>query len=508
MLSFTDNFLNKITMYRLVLYVLTGLLLLAAVFGYFKWLPYGPVSILLSALYITAVCYVTNRIFAWVFGVPTNVESIYITAFILALILTPMTTYADAQFYILAGWASVWAMAGKYIFAIKRKHLFNPAAFAVALTSLTIGYSASWWVGTAILAPFVFVGGFLIVRKLRRADLVLAFFIVAVCAIIVPAMAHSTNYFNLGKQILVNSPLFFFAFIMLTEPLTMPPTRTLRIIYGAMVGFLFAPATHLGSFYFTPELALIAGNVFAYLVSPKYKLMLRLKEKVEVAAGVFDFVFATEGSIRFRPGQYLEWTLGHRWPDSRGNRRYFTIASSPTEDTVRMGVKFYPSGSTYKRHLLALPRGGTVLATGLAGDFVLPKNARKKLVFVAGGIGVTPFRSMIKYLMDKKEERDIVMFYSNRTAADIAYADIFEEARVQLGIKTVYVLTDKETIPEEWPGWLGRIDAAMIAEEVPDYRERTFYLSGPHAMVTGFEETLLSMNVSRTQIKKDYFPGF
>jgi ferredoxin-NADP reductase len=308
--------------------------------------------------------------------------------------------------------------------------------------------------------------------------------------------------------VLITTPLFFFAFVILTEPLTTPPTKGLQIGYGVLVGVLFAPWVHIGSFYFTPEIALLAGNIFAYLVSPKQKLLLTLHEKIPVAADVYDFRFKADKKLPFRPGQYLEWTLSHGKADNRGNRRYFTISSSPTEPTIDIGVKFYPKSSTYKKELLEMQRGDTLIASQLSGDFTMPHDPKKKLVFVAGGIGVTPFRSMIKYLLDTKEQRDIVLLYSNRTKEDIAYKDVFDEAKQKLGMKTVYTLTNQKTAPRDWQGYTGYIDRQMIEREVPDYRERDFYLSGPNSMIIAFEQTLHAMGIGRSQIKKDFFPGF
>ena len=91
----------------------------------------------------------------------------------------------------------------------------------------------------------------------------------------------------------------------------MLPTQSLRIAYGMLVGFLFAPGIHVGSVYSTPELALVVGNSFSYAVSPKAKHIPKLKEKKEVGTDIHDFVFATPDKVAFRPGQYMEWTLGH-----------------------------------------------------------------------------------------------------------------------------------------------------------------------------------------------------
>ena len=104
-----------------------------------------------------------------------------------------------------------------------------------------------------------------------------------------------------------------------------------------------------------------------------------------------------------------------------------------------MGVKFYDKPSTYKKTLISLNNGGIVVAGQLAGDFTLPEEKDKKLVFIAGGIGVTPFRSMIKYLVDNNEKRDIVIFYSNKRFNDIAYKDIFDQAEKKLALKLFIV---------------------------------------------------------------------
>ncbi len=510
MFNFVDDFLNRTTMYRLVLYVLLFFFVVALALSFFKLLPYAPADLLLSAVIITTVSWITNFVFARVFEAPANVESVYITALILFCIITPPQGNDYSQFLSLALWASIWSMASKYIFAIGKKHIFNPVAFAVTLTAFTINESASWWIGTMYMLPFVFIGGVLIVRKIRRVDLIFSFFIVAFVTIISFAFIKGTSPVIALYKTIVNSAFLFFAFVMLTEPLTTPPTKWFRVGYGALVGFLFVPAIHIGSLYSTPELALVIGNIFSYIVSPKEKLILCLKERVKVADNTYDFVFTNNRNFTFRPGQYMEWTLSHRDPDSRGNRRYFTIASSPTEKDVRIGVRFYPEPSSFKNRIAFLEKGDTIVASQCAGDFVLPDKKDQKIAFIAGGIGATPFRSMMKYLLDKNEKRPIIMLYSNKTISDIAYKDIFDSAESILGIKTIYAVTnsDKNEIQSGWPIVYGFIDAEMIKKEVPDYLERTFYISGPRSMVTTFEKILRDMGVTRSKIKTDFFPGF
>lgn len=504
MLKFIDNFLNRITMYRLVLYYLIALILAAFIYGFIGILPIDPTALIFSTILIILICYLTNWIFARTFEAETNVESVYITALILALIISPVmaSNYSGVGLLI---FASVWAMASKYMFAIGKKHIFNPAAFAVALSAIAINQPATWWVaGNYALLPVVLIGGLLLVRKMRRFDLILSFALTTFITFIVTS--HSPNYINPIVQTLIHSSLLFFAFAMLTEPLTTPPTSTLRISYGVLVGFLFAPNIHFGSLFMTPELALIIGNIFSYIVSPKGRYILTLKNIEKSASDVYDFIFSSDRKFNFSPGKYLEWTLGHSYPDNRGNRRYFTIASSPTENNLRFGIKFYKPSSSFKRALGAMKVGNKISASQLAGGFTLPKNTKKKLVFIAGGIGITPFRSMIQYLIDTKEARDIVIFYANRGISDIAYRDILDRAERELGINTIYALSEEENPA---PNMIkGLISAKLIAKYVPDYVERTYYISGPHSMVETFKKTLSAMGVSRFKIKSDFFPGF
>lgn len=352
------------------------------------------------------------------------------------------------------------------------------------------------------------IGGLLIIRKIRREDLVFTFFIVALLTVSLFSMAAGNNPLVTFQKVLLDSALFFLAFVMLTEPLTTPPTKKLQVIYGGIVGFLFAPQVHIGSLYTTPELALCIGNIFSFLVNPSDKLLLTLQEKIQVGVDQIDFIFRPSKRLAFIPGQYMEWTLPHKNTDSRGNRRYFTIASSPTEDTVRLGIKFYPHGSSYKRSLQKLEAHTKMMAQSLAGDFTLPDDPSKKLVFIAGGIGITPYRSIIKYLIDAKDKRDIVLIYSNRIESEIMYKDVFDAAKKSLGIRTIYTVTDTSSVPKNWKGYTGRISSSLIKNEILDYKDRTFYLSGPHSMVNAFENTLKEMGIPSSQIKIDFFPGF
>jgi len=505
MLKKIDSFLNRTTMYKTVLYYLMALWVVAFFLSVFNFLPYTPASMIVSLVILLVISSATNYIFSYVFEVPANFESIYISVFILALIIAPATTPAE---YIFLGWAGILAMSSKYIFTIKHKHLFNPAAFAVAITGFFINQYASWWIGTLVMTPFVLLGGLALIRKLKRTDLALSFFIVALSSILAFSFFKGFDIFSVLWKTLVSSPLLFFTFIMITEPLTTPSSRILRILYGMLTGFLFFPQINIGSLNFTPEIALLFGNIFSYIVGSKKRLTLKFKRAIELSPNTGEFVFESNTPLSFKPGQYLEWTLGHKKVDLRGNRRYFTIASSPTEKEILLGIKFYEKPSSFKIALAQMKENDIIIASQLSGDFVLPRNKKKKLVFIAGGIGVTPFRSMIKYLIDIGEKRDIVLVYANKTEDDIAYKDIFDLAVKVFNLRVIYVISDLKDKTIKWTGEIGFINEKMIKEKISDFSERTFYISGPPSMVSGIEKTIKNLGVKNSHIKTDFFPGF
>lgn len=504
MLSIIDKITDRVTMYRLVLYYLAALWGGTYLLGLFHLTGIDPGALSFSLVLITASCWLANTVFSKVFAAVPNVESVFITALILALIIDPAGP-ANLQGIGLMVFASVWAMASKFILSLRRRHIFNPAALGVALPGLAMGQAASWWIsGEILLLPVVVAGGILLVRKLRRFDLVLAFMAANLAALL--ATSTPADYASQVQFTLAHTPFFFLAFVMLTEPLTAPQDRFWRVAYGALVGVLASPNVHIGEFYFAPEVALLVGNLLTLAVSPKGRVLLTLERVEQAAAGAYDFVFRSDRRLAFAAGQYLEWTLPVRHPDNRGNRRYFTIASAPTEPDVRLGVKFYPEASAFKRDLAALQPGEQIVASQLAGGFVLPRNPDRKLVFMAGGIGITPFRSMLKYLLDRHEKRDIVVLYGNATLDDIAYEDVLADCERDLGIPTYHAVIRPR---ENRPGLQqGMIDEAMIRRCVPDFRERVFYISGPQPMVAAHRRLLSRMGVPFWRIKTDFFPGF
>ncbi|TIS37219.1 MAG: hypothetical protein E5X11_21815, partial [Mesorhizobium sp.] len=184
MIKAVDRFLDHLTMYRLVRYYLVALIVAAFVFGIIKLVPHDPLALAFTTALALSTCWITNRVFALVFEIPANSESVYITALILALILDPVAV-TDLKGIGAVAFASVWAISSKFIFAVGRKHLFNPAALGVALSALLLDNPATWWVGgNSWLLPLVLSGGILVVRKLRRLDLVTTFIAAALVTIL------------------------------------------------------------------------------------------------------------------------------------------------------------------------------------------------------------------------------------------------------------------------------------------------------------------------------------
>jgi len=299
--------------------------------------------------------------------------------------------------------------------------------------------------------------------------------------------------------------LIFLSTIMLTEPATMPPLRGQQVIFATLIAVLYVKAWKLGPLIIYPEVALLIGNVFAYLVSPKLRLRLRLKEIQKISERVYSYSFIPDQKFNFLPGQYMEWTLAGVPYDSRGNRRTFSIASSPTEPEMRLGLKYYQPASSYKVTFNKLQPGDTIFASQLAGNFTIKGKPKRPLAFIAGGIGITPFRSMIKYLTDKGITCDVLLLYIVSDPSEFAFVNEFREA-VKVGVKTVPIVTKTGYSA---PGVITtKVDADVLAHLVPDYRKRLFYVSGPNAMVDATKEHLGKLGVRRSRIRTDHFSGY
>jgi len=497
-----DAVLDKITIYRLVVYVLVAISMLSLGFALSGRLPASATAMVISLALLLSSAYATERGLGRWFGLPTNSESWLISALILFLIVQPANSPMAGVVLVVA---AALTSASKFILARHGKHIFNPAAFAAAILSLTGLGATTWWVGSSLLWPATLILGLAVVRKLRRFELVLSFAVVSTTAQIIQVLAdHQPLIANLERAAL-SSPLIFLGTIMLTEPATMPPRRNQQIIFGGLIGLLYVTALQIGPFSVYPEVALLAGNLYAFAVAPKFRLKLQLTHIQRISDHVYNYIFAPERPFKFLPGQYMEWTLADVPFDSRGNRRTFTIASSPTEPSVQLGVKYYEPASAYKTTLASLQPGDHIYASQLAGNFTLPQNRNAKLAFIAGGIGITPFRSMIKYLTDQNLASDAILLYVVSDPREFAYSQVLNDAR-RIGIRTVSIVTKAD---HELPGVvIGKLSPQLIAHLIPDFAGRLFYVSGPNTMVDATKQHLRTLDIEDDHIKTDHFSGY
>ncbi|HSX47575.1 MAG TPA: RnfABCDGE type electron transport complex subunit D, partial [Patescibacteria group bacterium] len=426
-----DRYIDSITMYRLLLYYLLSLIAIAVFYCLIGNLNYHAINIAVSTSVITLTCWLANKFFSRIFNAPTNPESSILTGLILALILPPNINAKGIAFFIMA---SILAMASKYIFTYKRSHIFNPAAVAIVLTNLGANQSATWWIGTSTMLPFVLIGGVLVMRKIQREEMILTFFLFSILTTTLYSILGHTSIISNLHALILSSGTVFFGFVMFCEPYTSPSKRQLQILYAGLVAIIIPPLFHIFNYYSSPEVALVIGNIFSFLSDRKLKLFPTLTKKLNLTPNVIEFSFAPNDKLKYLPGQFLEWTLPHKKVDSRGARRFFSITSSPTEEDIKLAVKFYPKGSSFKKALQSIDDHTPVSVSKLGGDFILPSDKNKKLVFIAGGIGITPYRSMIKYLMDNNKQRDITLLYLANSQSDLAYKNLIDQARKSVGL--------------------------------------------------------------------------
>lgn len=494
-----DAQLDKLTSYRLVLYCLIADVVAAILLSFSGQVPFKWYQLLASAVFLLIVCRATNWLLARSFNVPTNKESDLITALILSLIINSASSFHG---FLVLAIAAVVAMASKYLLVIGRRHIFNPAAFGAVISGLLLSNYASWWIGTAALLPVVALGGLAIERKTSRLTMAAFFGSLVFCLLVFTNNGSLSAAYHAFWSSLFNSPLIFFISVMLIEPQTTPSTLKKYLPVAAVVAAVFS----LPQFHLTLEEGLLFGNGLGFLLEPNQRFKLTLWRVEQNAQGIQSFLFRSAEPLVFKAGQYMELTLPQNQSDSRGNRRYFTIASSPTERGIRFSLKLPPKMSAFKRGLSALMPGDYLLAAKLAGSFTLPKNKDQKLVFIAGGIGITPFRSIIQWLLDSHQNRNIHLLYAATDPAEFAFRDIFAKA-ARNGLKTDYLVTTGKPA-ESGPVLRGPLSAEVIKTLVPDYPERLFYISGPYGMVKVAKLALLEAGVSPRRIKQDYFPGY
>lgn len=210
------------------------------------------------------------------------------------------------------------------------------------------------------------------------------------------------------------------------------------------------------------------------------------------ADNITTFRFKTPKHVTYVAGQFIQMTLPHDNPDERGIKHWFTLSSSPTDPYLAITTKFYGNkASTFKKALFNLQTGDTVEINDPEGDFILPGDESLELIFIAGGIGLTPYHSMIKYLFDIKEKRRISLLHAVQRSEELIFSQLFKDYGVEV---TPYVGQ--------------RLTTEEIMETIGDPLRKLVYLSGPEPMVEALHDSLIKAGLPEDKLKTDYFPGY
>jgi ferredoxin-NADP reductase/nitrite reductase/ring-hydroxylating ferredoxin subunit len=261
--------------------------------------------------------------------------------------------------------------------------------------------------------------------------------------------------------------------------------------------------------------------------SPQIELTLIEKDKIE-GTDVTSFKFSKQNDrvglngdiiqLNHTAGQFAFFDIGGVYDDPKGPIRHFTISSSPTEDFIMFSTRI--RDSPYKKRLSTLEEGSRVKIRGPEGQFVLHEDYSKPAVFLSGGIGVTPFRSMIKYATDKQLPLKITMFDSNRNRENILFKKEFDEwANKNKNLKIIYTISEDEQQQQhpassranDWRGEYGRIDKAMILKYLDGYmlNNSIFYICGPPSMLKAMQSLLQdNLEIPKERIKVEEFTGY
>jgi ferredoxin-NADP reductase len=220
-----------------------------------------------------------------------------------------------------------------------------------------------------------------------------------------------------------------------------------------------------------------------------------IRRKMETP-GIESFVFNPIEPLTWKAGQFLHYVLHHEPTDNRGSDRWFTVASAPFEKEVMITTRLTnEKGSTFKAALDALKVGESIEISDIGGDFVVD-NPTQEYVFIAGGIGITPFHSILKEADHAEIKLHVTLLYANRDH-NIPYKEELERfAKNNRNLVVHYVIA-----PE-------RIDENTFKNLVPDLQTPVFYVSGPEPMVESLGDTLKKMGIAADHIKQDYFPGY
>jgi len=227
------------------------------------------------------------------------------------------------------------------------------------------------------------------------------------------------------------------------------------------------------------------------------KANLLTKTKLARDTMQFDFQLPEADELIFRPGQFLSIALPKvRTRGDEGNVRYFSLVSSPNEKK-KFSIATRFSSSAFKQALFGLSLGEEVEMGGVGGQMILPETADQELVFIAGGIGITPFMSMLSFVKEAQTGQQITLIYSNRNRPIAPYLDELEKLTEDLSnFKLLVTMTEDEY----WPGEKRLVDYEFIKEHITDYKAKKYFVAGPPGMVLA-----MANNFDRLGITKEHY---
>ena len=234
----------------------------------------------------------------------------------------------------------------------------------------------------------------------------------------------------------------------------------------------------------------------------------KLMKREEVASGTLAFHFERPPEFSFTPGQFADLTLVNPpETDAEGNMRTFSIASPPYQDELVFVTRM--RDTAFKRVLRTVPLGTEVGLDGPMGSFTLHSNLTKPGVFLTGGIGITPFLSILRQVAREEHAYRLYLFYSNRRPEEAAFMDALREiATVRPGIRFIPTMTNMEKSHWKWTGETGHINQDMVRKYLSVLQGPIYYIAGPPGMVTAMRDMLTGADVDPDDIRFEEFGGY
>jgi ferredoxin-NADP reductase len=233
-----------------------------------------------------------------------------------------------------------------------------------------------------------------------------------------------------------------------------------------------------------------------------------LKSRESLCNGTTGLYFEKPDGFKFKPGQFANFTLDATIViDADGNTRALSIASAPHEKDLMVAMRIRDTG--FKRVVSGLPIGSPFFLEGPFGDLTLHRDTARPAVFLAGGIGITPFRSMIRHATEVGSAHKIFLFYSIRRIEEGAFLNELQEFQeLNSRFKFIPTITHPDGVPHHWRGELGHIAESMLNKWLPVSQAPVFYIAGPPGMVDGMRQMLCDALVSEDDIRAEEFAGY